>query len=246
MVVALTVGLSVISRTITTLRTTKESESSQRAFSAAEAGIEKLLNSTSTSLPQTTLNNGSSFTANSSVVSGPFIAVNNLSPITQDDGADVWLSSYPTYGSPYNGNVKIWWGVPGGSCDANTPTDAALEIILISGSKANPTLTHINLDGCNQRRADNNFTQAQAGGTAGGTTFAHSYTQAVTNGLIMRIIPLYTSTIVGVTGVTANLPSQGQTISSTGNYAGAVRKIVVFKGYPKLPMEFFSYLFFSH
>jgi len=62
MVIALTVGLSVISRSVTTLRTTKESESSQRAFSAAEAGVAKLLNSNNTSISSTTLSNGSSFT----------------------------------------------------------------------------------------------------------------------------------------------------------------------------------------
>lgn len=246
MVIALTVGLSVISRTVTTLRTTKESESSERAFSAAEAGVEKILNSSNSSLSTTTLSNGSSFSASSSLVSGSFVPLNNLSPVTQDDGADVWLSTYPTYASPYTGTVKIYWGIPGGSCDPTTPTDAALEVLLITGSKANPVMTHINLDPCTSRRVANNFTQPQAGGTVNGTTFAHSYSQAITNGLIMRIIPLYSSTIIGVSGVTANLPSQGQSVTSTGTYAGTARKIVVFKGYPKLPMEFFSYLFFSH
>jgi hypothetical protein len=43
LVVALTVGLSVVTRSITTVRTTSEEESSQRAFSAAEAGIEQAL-----------------------------------------------------------------------------------------------------------------------------------------------------------------------------------------------------------
>ena len=41
MVVALTVGLSLASRSITNLRITSDDENSQRAFSAAEAGVER-------------------------------------------------------------------------------------------------------------------------------------------------------------------------------------------------------------
>ena len=40
MTIALTIGLSLATRTITDIRTTTEEENSQRAFSAAEAGIE--------------------------------------------------------------------------------------------------------------------------------------------------------------------------------------------------------------
>src|SRR3989338_3701872 len=43
MVVALTVGLSVASRTITSLKISKQNEDSQRAFQAAETGIQEAL-----------------------------------------------------------------------------------------------------------------------------------------------------------------------------------------------------------
>jgi len=43
MVIALTVGLSVAVRTTTNIRTASEDENSQRAFSAAEAGVSKRL-----------------------------------------------------------------------------------------------------------------------------------------------------------------------------------------------------------
>ena len=42
-VVALAVGLSVASRNITNVRTSTQTEESQKAFSAAEAGIESIL-----------------------------------------------------------------------------------------------------------------------------------------------------------------------------------------------------------
>jgi hypothetical protein len=241
MVVTLTVGLSVISHTITTLRTTKESESSQRAFSAAEAGVEKLLNSTNNSLPSTTLSNGSSFSGSVSTISGTFIPVNNFSPVFQDDGADVWLSTYPTYVSPFNGTVKVYWSTGDTECNS-----AALEILMITGTKANPVITHSLVDACDARRASNHGSTEQTGGAVGGKTFVYSYSIAVTNGLIMRVIPLYTSTVIGVSGIGANLPAQGQNIVSTGTAGGTSRKITVFKGYPRLPMEFFSYVLFSH
>ena len=43
MVVLLTVGLAVVSRSVTDIRISKETEESARAFSAAEAGIEEVL-----------------------------------------------------------------------------------------------------------------------------------------------------------------------------------------------------------
>ena len=46
MIVALTVGLSLASRTITNMKISKQNEESQRAFQAAEAGIELAKEST--------------------------------------------------------------------------------------------------------------------------------------------------------------------------------------------------------
>jgi len=43
MIVALTVGLSIASRTVTELRLSRQNEESQRAFNAAEAGIDRVL-----------------------------------------------------------------------------------------------------------------------------------------------------------------------------------------------------------
>jgi Tfp pilus assembly protein PilX len=43
MVVALTVGLSIAARSLVNLKIATDDENSQRAFSAAEAGIERLI-----------------------------------------------------------------------------------------------------------------------------------------------------------------------------------------------------------
>src|SRR3989344_4896902 len=57
-VVALAVGLSVASRNITNLRTATQTDQSQRAFTAAEGGIEKILSTDLKTIPNVTSASG--------------------------------------------------------------------------------------------------------------------------------------------------------------------------------------------
>lgn len=248
MVIILTVGLSVVSRSITSLRITKETETSQRAFSAAEAGIEKIINSSSQSLSGQ-LENNASYSTTVATLQGASFLINNGNPVAKGDGADVWLSHYPDYSSPLTGQITIYWGQLPEVCssDPSLNTQAALEIVTITGSVASPVTTHYAIDPCNDRASLNNFsTSVQGGSTINGVSFAHSYQISVTDGLLMRIVPLYASTVLGISGNGVNLPSQGQVISSTGTAGTTTRKITVFKGYPKLPVEFFPSILFSY
>lgn len=68
----------------------------------------------------------------------------------------------------------------------------------------------------------------------------------MTNGLILRIIPIYANTNVKVQTAAGNpFPAQGTRIESVGTSGETKRKITVFQGYPKLPTEFFSHVIFS-
>lgn len=245
MVVTLTVGLSVVSRSITNLRTTQESESSQRAFSAAEAGVERIINSTNQSVSRS-IDSNTSYSTTKVTVSGTYVPINGLNPVPKNDGADVWLAQYPNYASPYNGTVTVYWGQNNEVCSTgNDNTQAALEIVVLSGSVSSPVTTHYALDPCTSRASLNNFTSTLSQGSVGGRTYPHSYPISITNGLLMRIIPLYSSSVIAV-GSSTNLPSQGETIESTGTSGNTTRKIIVTKGYPKLPVEFFPSILFSH
>ncbi|HVZ58759.1 MAG TPA: hypothetical protein VG935_03355 [Patescibacteria group bacterium] len=250
MVVSLTVGLSIVSHSITSLRTTKDDQSSQLAFSAAEAGIEKIISSSSQSPISGTLTNNATYNATIGQLAGSTstFLVNNGNPVPKDDGADVWLSTYPTYASPFSGKVTVYWGQTNGVCSSGSDnTEAALEIVTITGSTSSPVLTHYVVDPCSARAGSNNFsTSIQAGATVGGVTFAHSYSVTLTNGLLMRVIPLYAASIMGVSGNGATLPVQGQIVQSTGTSGSTSRKIALFKGYPRLPVELFPSLIFSH
>lgn len=248
LVVSLTVGLSVVTRTITNIRTSEEEANSQEAFSAAEAGIEKLLNSDNTTTAGN-LSNDASFQARSSVVSGNSFLVNNGNLIAKNDGVDIWLSTYPNYTDPrFNGTLTVYWGDAAEVCNTNPSlnTQSALELVLISGTASTPVTTHYALDPCSSRASTNNFsTSLQSGAALNGKQFAHRYSLSITNGLVLRIIPLYSGTILGVSGNGTALPSQGEVIESTGSSGETQRKITVYKGYPKVPVEFFPFVLFS-
>lgn len=256
MVVALTVGLSFISRSITTLRTSREEASSQKALAAAEAGIEQVLK-TNTPIPAgTTLaspgDTSTTYGATFNQVLGTEVLVNGGSTVPKDDGADIWLVDHnadgtPNFSSPWSGNLTVYWGSSLDVCDSDPAinTMAAIEVAVISGSQTSPILTRYAYDPCSSRRSNNNFSPSSPGGVVNGKSFSYSAAlPLVTSGLVVRVVPLYGSTPIGVIATVA-LPSQGIVIDSTGVSQGTTRHINVFKGYPQLPIQYFSYGLFS-
>lgn len=256
LVVILTVGLSAAVRSITTTRMTSAEDSSQRAFSAAEAGLERALTA-DVDFSNVPLTNSSSYSTTITESSDYDILVNNGAFISKDDAADVWLSSPPDYTTTWpaagSSPLTIYWGKPGELCDQveSNNTMAAMEVILISGSEAAPTLEHFAFDPCGvplsaeTRRNNNHFDPVLAGGTIDGQTFAYSATINVTSGLIARLVPIYAGTKMAVSGGAVALPAQGKVYTSIGKSGGTQRKIVTFRGYPKPPIELYPYLIFS-
>lgn len=265
MVVALTVGLGVASRSITNLHVATEEAFSQKAFYAAESGIEEALK-----LSQT----GNSVIANQFLdtqkstsitevdvqpIQGTSVLFNNGDYINQDDGVDLWLSTFSTDPTkiftnqwPNSGTATftVYWGTSTDNCGVNPPQAAALEVILMTGSKNAPIFTRYPLDPCPTRASSNNFNKNTAdsqtftiggAGLVNGVNFPHSFSISISStspGLIARIIPLYANTPIGV-NANVNLPSQGKIITSLGSAGSTQRKIYYFQGYEVLPSEFF-------
>jgi Tfp pilus assembly protein PilV len=252
MVVVLTVGLSAATRTITSLRVSNDEENSERAFSAAEAGLEQALSGSQT-LVTGALDNTSTYRTTAVQLSAVEFLLNNSIPVLKDDAADIWLSQYPNYAQQYTGNLTIYWGSAGNVCNraeaANTM--AALDVVIVSGNSANPVMSHYPVDPCVARRTANRFGASGGGATFSGRTFPYSVTIAVNQGIIARVIPLYAPTLIGVRGCNAGgtgcltLPAQGTTIESTGTADNAQRKIITFRTYPKLPTEVFPFVLFQ-
>ena len=163
MTIALTIGLSLATRTITDIRTTTEEENSQRAFSAAEAGIEKALLESSGATGSFV--NNTSFQTSIATVSGITLPLNNGNPILKDEAADVWFSVYPGYTSPWTGDITIYWGNSSDTCnsDETINTMAALYIVFINGTKTNPQVAHFPVDPCPARASVNHFEAASVG-----------------------------------------------------------------------------------
>lgn len=261
MVVVLTIGLSVASRSITNLRLATEQEDSQAAFSAAEAGIERIILSTLTNISGSfgIDDKRAEMRTTSMPIGGTEFLLNNGKSVAKDDGADVWLSNHPDYTSPLSPQFfSVYWG---SSLEGNCSVAAAVEIIAVYGSKANPLSKRFTFDPCQTRTNPNSFSfigPANIGAvTRAEKTFYYKTPDNFLNGIndifIIRIIPLYASTPIGVytcnPGNPGNnctpLPSQGKVINSTGSSGGTQRKITYYQGYPKLPSEFFHYVLFS-
>lgn len=249
-VISLTVGLSVASRVVTNTKISTDETDSQKALSAAQAGVEQKLKNSANSGTVTFTNNKSSVTTTSVALAGSQLLINGGSEIVQDDGVDIWFSDYPTYANPWTGNLKLYWTDKNNSdCTKN----AAIELVIISGSKASPAVTRYAFDTCSTRRTSNSFSSPVPNDskTISGVSFSHSAVIAITSGLIARVIPLYANSSVAVEGyipgsttTVQSLPTQGSVIEATGIAGNATRKVRVFQGFPKLPTEYFPYSLF--
>ncbi|CAN5157583.1 hypothetical protein BH11PAT1_BH11PAT1_3120 [soil metagenome] len=255
MVVALTIGLSVATRSITNLRTTTEEDNSQRAFSAAEAGIEQALKTNTGISTVKQLGNNASIknvqVADLQPLGGSAFLLRNTA-IEKNIGYDVWFvphsaAGVPIYTTPWAGStVTFYWG----ASNADVCTRAALEIIFITGTVANPTTVHQVFDPCpshnNQFTLPNaNFTTSTGTYLDPSTNVLNLYNKVVISGisnlLVARVTPLYADALIAIQA--ASLPSQGSLITSTGESGETFRKIQVNNPYPQVPAELYSVLF---
>lgn len=268
MVVVLTVGLALVSRSITNQRLTTEEDNSQRAFSAAEAGVEQALKSGASIGSSIDLDNRSAIrSVTVTAVDGTQILLKGDSVIDKDEGAQIWLAPYPSLSPAWTGTfMTVYWG---SGSDVCSPSDAspssggnsmaAIEIIVMTGTKANPVTKRYPIDPCSVRQSANKFDAPDyIGNNPGIAGFYYRKTIPVSSGLIASVIPLYADTKVAVKPCDGSgnncvaLPSQGNQIDSTGTAGGTsdagatiARKITVYQGYPSIPSELLHYILFS-
>jgi len=245
-VVALTVSLSIASRMVTSLKISKHNEESQRAFQAAEAGIAKALQNVMGDSGE--LSNNARFSASYDVQKGNQLNLNGGSEVDQDKGIDLWLSDYDEYTNPFNGSITIYWSSKdqGKECNANGDNiPPALEIIILHGSLASPKIDKYFYDYCGAREnsASNPLSSASEDYSIPPQSYSFSTDIGITNGLLMRIVPIYNSAKIGVVADPSVqgkiLPDQGTLVISTGYYGETQRKIQYFESLPQIPGELF-------
>ena len=253
-IVGLTIGLSLVSRTVTDIRMSSQIEQSNRAFSAAEAGVESALRGAAAGGPTGTVTlPGAS--ANYSVVELGGNDDTYVFPYTETFATQtLWLAPHNDAGGlvytgtyPANQQLDICWG----SDEDNT---AAIMITILY--KDNPPPQDFKVGKAaydvQVRIPPNNFQSAETGeGYCGGN---FKFRQTITPGdiigsndvklIALRIQPVYMGTAIAI-NPKANLPIQGKQITSFGQTETKVaRKIQVTQGYNVLP-SLFDYTLFT-
>lgn len=249
-VVSLTVGLSAVSRSITNTNITTEEANSQKALSAAEAGVEQLIKQRNPATLANELSSDSGFSASADPVEGFQFAINGGNQVLKDDGADIWLTNYPDFtGTPWTGTLRIFWNNNGGSCNTTGANiNPAIEVVYISGARATPNMTRVAYDACSSR--GNGFQSppslSAAERTSDGRVYSHAFDINISQGYIARVIPLYTNAQMAARVMAGpGFPAQGYIIDSVGTSGNTKRSVRVFKGYPKIPIEYFPYNLFQ-
>ncbi len=256
MVVVLTIGLSITARSITDLRISSQTESSNRAFSAAEAGIEEALTSGLQNLVgsgpsgQKTIGSATyQYTVDS--IGGASYAPDR--PVVQDDVVQLKLDQTGLTNA-YDG-VNIYWIAAGEDCNTTGGNPAAIEVSVIYGNGPyqmyKQTYTPKN-------RGDN-FLQVTAGNftlgsktycaktpPSGGSSLTDFKKIGITNPQLLRIRPFYNTASLAVEAQPSGkqLPIQSYRVRSEGESGGIKRTIEVTQSVPVLP-AIFDYVLFS-
>ena len=235
-VVALAVGLSVASRNLTNLRTTTQTEQSQRAFNAAEGGIESIL-------PDL---------AAAAVVGSQKIPVGDLEANVTVNKENVYYWTIPVgevgqvkldgaTGSPTQ--IQIEWAPTGSTEDGNA---ASIELTKVSQSGGSFSQDRWVYAGGSAASSGN-----ETGFDPLTISCSAEYTKCVripfsSTDLILRIRPFWNQATVKVTSDIGSLPDQQYTITSSAtSELGLTRKIEVTKAVlPQLPAVF-DYVLYS-
>lgn len=245
---ALTVGLSVATRTLQDLKETAVSDQSSRAFAAAEAGIEEALRQDLSNLITAggTGNLTSQFSGFNDVSyqvsasgggGGGFVSKGK---VAKNDVFQVNLENAD--GSLYSGDLNVYWKASG-------ENDASLVLAFVTQTGATYGISKYAYNSINR---SNGFTAGTCSGAytlninAKSYTFDCGITVPVNNSKILRMKPFYEDTTIAVVpGGSGSLPSQTYTIRSEAETDGGVKRVIeVTKSIPALP-PIFDYVLFS-
>lgn len=240
----LAIGISVVQRSLSDISTSSKVEQSSRAFSAAEAGIERALSGGNISGNLSVGDSGSKTTVSDS---GNLPLANKAleyPPITKEELAHIWLA--PDY---TNTNFDVYFG------KENTPTNdkPALEVTVITSSGGNYSSTKKFFDADSSRISTNGFTACSpssviTNNNTQATTFLCKASVSGYSGtpILARIRMLYSSISqpLAVAPTVGSLPPQAHIFTSTGTAGDTQRKVQVFKLDKVVPF-YFDYALFS-
>lgn len=252
--VVLIVILYILSRSITDISLSSKEEDSLRAFSAAEAGIERAL-VIGANIPSTGLNDATFNATVTGFAQGQPSVVFPLA-LKSGENAIFWFTGHNpdgTTGCPasdpcFTGRqVKFFWGDVG-TTGALTP---ALEVTIYYRRGTEYRVARAMLDPVGGRTQ--NPTYAKSGSTSvNGESFEFNTTLNFANAPFSLqasdVLQYATAKILYNTAIahkvaidtlgTGNLPSQGTKVNSNGTFGDANRSIEVYQLHPETPPIF--------
>lgn len=266
MAVVLVVVLSILSKSITDIAVTSREEEAQRAFSAAEAGIERILiSATGAGIAGTVGNASFNATVTSYGQGGHTIIL--PSSLASGDSATIWFVDHAPDGTLictgatcFTGSpMKVCWGETGTANNtANTPAiETTVFYANTPGNYATVRVARDATDPNTPRQSSNSFAAPDPGTcTIDSQVFPFQKTIAFNslgipasvynqqNGLLfVRLRLIYNSDKahpVGLDVGTGTLPAQGSKVESIGTSGESTRKVVVYRSFPDLPSIFDS------
>lgn len=249
-VVALAVGLSIASRNITNLRTSTQTEQSQRAFTAAEGGVEDVLSRLTTIADTSVVKTGGTYSET--------VTVGNIQ-------ANVSVKSQTAYsrtielgdvgqinleGATNTSNIQIEWAKNGDSSETAQPASLEMALIYYDGSNFQQVRYGVT-GGTFAGRDESGF---DAPGSAPMTSCSSvEYAKCTqipwtAGARLLRIKPFWVKTTVKVSciGASCTFPVQLYDISSVATTdLGVTRKVQVLRSaIAELP-SFFDYALYS-
>ncbi len=240
--VVLVVVMFILSRSITDISLSSKEEDSMRAFSAAEAGIERALVIGSDTGNQTI----GDATFNADVSSFAQATNNVVYPISLKSGeiASFWftIAGDPTV---FSGNqMKICWA------DDNATDNPAIEVTVYYKTGAGAYQLYRKMLDPVAARTQNNVVPGN-NCTIGADTFEYFNVvdlTGLTNLQFATTKILYNTTTahkigIDVSATASLLPSQGSKILSDGQFGSANRRVEVFQLHPVAPPIFANALF---
>lgn len=265
--VVLTLVLFILSRSVTDVAVSSHQEESARAFSAAEAGIEKGL-VIGASGAKTDIGEASYKASIISLAEGSSDFNYPLS-LSSGDTSTVWFSAHDANGnlicdsthSCFTGNsIKVCWGNTGTSNSSSVTPAIEVTVFYLTtpGDFTTTKIARAVFDPNSIRRTSNSFSADDGSSctisgvnyafskafTFSGLTIPSSAYQSAGGLIFMRTRMLYNSDQNHSMGATVNfagnstLPSQGQNITSLGSAGDSNRKLQVFQGWPEIPSIF--------
>lgn len=221
MVVLLTLGISIASRsTMDVIQSNQEAETS-RVFDAAEAGIETALNTTTLSA------GGDTFDQGGLSVEYTVDEIRSLEVVLDESqvvGVDI---------DGFDGDVKIEWS-KSSDCVSDNPASLVMSVF----DADTDTVRRYAYEGCDH---DDGFLTPDL---SAGDPYSYETTITVSDEHLIRIRPLYNETWIRVTG--DGLPVQYHQIFSkaSSENSGETRAILVDRTKPTAP-TIFDYVLFS-